>query len=113
MIKPAGEKFAERNERAAARRLAVDPIREGLPGSRPVLAREAIAQLVEVARARLQASSYYALRTVRCTVQERVLVLNGCVSSFYLKQLAQSLLMDLVVSAWIDRLDNQIEVRAE
>lgn len=113
MIKPAREKLAQRNERSAEGRLAAEPIRGSLLASKHVVAREAVAQVIEVARARLQASSYYALRTVSCTVQERVLVLNGCVSTFYLKQLAQSLVMDLVASAWIDRLDNQIEVRAE
>jgi len=48
--------------------------------------------LEQAARAELRASSYTALRHVRCCVSDGRIVLCGTVPSFYLKQMAQCLL---------------------
>lgn len=55
-------------------------------------------------------SSFPALRKVRCRVVNRRLALSGTVSSFYLKQMAQSLLLDRFGTE-LD-VDNQLEVTA-
>ena len=48
-----------------------------------------------VAEERLAASSYLALRSISCEHHEGVLVIHGRVPSFYLKQIAQTLVRDL------------------
>ena len=61
-----------------------------------------------LAEARLQASSYSELRSLRCDFHEGVLTLRGRVSSFYATQLAQSL------AARVPRVEevvNRIEVQ--
>ncbi|MBI3464922.1 MAG: BON domain-containing protein [Planctomycetes bacterium] len=55
----------------------------------------------------LHSSPYLPLRTVECTDQGGVLKLQGCVPSYYLKQLAQSLALS-VNSSWL--VQNEIEV---
>jgi hypothetical protein len=52
------------------------------------LGREAIEAAAETA---LQQSPYRELGSVSCHFQEGVLTLRGCVSSYYLKQVAQTL----------------------
>jgi osmotically-inducible protein OsmY len=67
--------------------------------------REAIEALVE---ARMRHSGYYELREVSCDFHEGVLTLRGCVTSYYLKQLAQSLVLRL---EGVEELNNRLEVR--
>ena len=66
--------------------------------------REAIEALVE---ARMRQSGYYELRKVSCDFHEGVLTLRGCVTSYYLKQLAQSLVFHL---DGVEELNNRLEV---
>ena len=47
------------------------------------------------ARAALCASPYLELRRISCTLRDNLLVLRGYVSSYYLRQVAQSLLLHL------------------
>jgi hypothetical protein len=44
--------------------------------------------------AQLQLASHRGLRLVRCQMEEGTLVLSGSVSSYYLKQLAQGLVLN-------------------
>ncbi|HTN02647.1 hypothetical protein [Planctellipticum variicoloris] len=62
------------------------------------------------AREELWKSSFPALRKVRCRVVDRRLALSGQVPSFYLKQMAQSLLLDRFGTEL--EVDNQLEVTA-
>ena len=66
--------------------------------------REAIQALAE---GRMRQSGYYELRDVSCDFHEGVLTLRGCVTSYYLKQLAQSLVFHLV---GVEELNNRLEV---
>jgi hypothetical protein len=56
----------------------------------------------------LRSSSYPALRRLSCQYAEGVLIIQGRVSSYYEKQMAQTLLAKISDVAAID---NQIEVR--
>jgi osmotically-inducible protein OsmY len=67
--------------------------------------RQAIEALVE---ARMRQSGYYELREVSCDFHEGVLTLRGCVTSYHLKQLAQSLALSL---EGVEELNNKLEVR--
>lgn len=62
-----------------------------------------------VAAARLRGSPYMALRDVACEMRGSVLTLRGRVSSYYLKQLAQTLLQGI---AEVLSVDNQLDVVA-
>ncbi len=64
-------------------------------------------KIAGLAACEFQRSSYRALRDVGCTYHDGVLTLRGCLSSFYLKQVAQTLVRDLPS---VERIDNQIEV---
>jgi hypothetical protein len=67
-------------------------------------------QAVEAeARSRLRASGYHQLRIVSCEFREGVLTLRGHVSTFYLKQVAQTLIRDLDGAGEIN---NRLEVAA-
>jgi osmotically-inducible protein OsmY len=66
--------------------------------------KEAIAARVE---ARMRHSGYYELRGVSCDFHEGILILRGCVPSFHLKQLAQSLVFHL---DGVQELSNRLEV---
>lgn len=57
----------------------------------------------------LREAAYAELRRVRCRSEEDRLVLEGTVTSFYLKQLAQSILLH----QWGNEIpvDNRVEVR--
>jgi hypothetical protein len=46
--------------------------------------------IVEQAESRLRDSPYFALRMVSCESRNGVLVLRGCLPTYYLKQLAQA-----------------------
>jgi osmotically-inducible protein OsmY len=71
----------------------------GLPGDGVVLAAEA----------RLRKSAYVELRRVACEYHEGALTLHGRVSSYYLKQLAQSLVSEL---EGVLELNNQLDVNS-
>jgi osmotically-inducible protein OsmY len=64
-------------------------------------------QIEEAAERRLRQSRYLELRAVSCEFHEGVLTLRGRVPSYYLKQMAQSL-VDRIPG--VSELDNQLEV---
>ena len=55
----------------------------------------------------LRRSRYPALRAVSCDYQDGVLVLRGCLPSYYLKQVAQEVVARL---DGVQAVDNQIQV---
>ena len=61
----------------------------------------------QVAANRLRGAGYTHLAQVACVFREGVLILRGRVPSFYLKQLAQSLVQPL---DGVEQVDNRIEV---
>jgi len=61
----------------------------------------------EAAEARLHRSKYIELRAISCEFDEGVLTLRGRVPSYYLKQMAQSLVDGI---PGVAELDNQLEV---
>jgi osmotically-inducible protein OsmY len=63
----------------------------------------------DLAERRLHRHSHLALRRVRCEVKNGLLVLHGCLPSYYLKQVAQSLVCGL---EGIRGVENRIEVVA-
>jgi len=66
------------------------------------------AGLRAVAERALRSGPYPALKTLCCDCREGVLVLRGCLPTFYLKQIAQEIVAHLVQG--VGRLDNQIQV---
>lgn len=56
----------------------------------------------------LRSSSYHPVRRVSCEVRDRVLILRGRVPSFYMKQLAQTVVRDLLNAGLL--IDNRVEV---
>jgi hypothetical protein len=64
-------------------------------------------EVVERAETRLRRSAYPELRNVFCSFREGVLTLRGRVSSYHLKQLAQTLTGGLEE---VVELNNQLEV---
>jgi hypothetical protein len=65
------------------------------------------ASLRDMVLAAFCSSPYLPLRSLACTEERGVLKLQGCVPSYYLKQLAQSLALG-VNSSWL--VQNDIEV---
>jgi osmotically-inducible protein OsmY len=63
----------------------------------------------ELAERCLRWSPYLALRSVSCECREGVLVLRGCLPSYYLKQVAQEVVARL---EGVETVDNQIQVVA-
>lgn len=63
--------------------------------------------VVAAAERRLQASSYPSHRKLQCDYRAGVLTLHGCVSSYYLRQMACALVADL---EGIEELVDRIEV---
>jgi osmotically-inducible protein OsmY len=62
----------------------------------------------DLAERRLRSNPYLALKNVSCdSLDGGVLILRGCVPSYYLKQIAQQAVASL---DGIERIDNQIEV---
>ncbi len=55
----------------------------------------------------LRKNPYLALKNVSCDYRDGVLVLRGCLASYYLKQIAQEADASL---EGIERIDNQIQV---
>jgi osmotically-inducible protein OsmY len=63
--------------------------------------------LQELAEGCLRRNPYLALQHVSCDGREGVLVLRGCLPSYYLKQVAQEVVARL---EGVQRVDNQIQV---
>jgi hypothetical protein len=63
--------------------------------------------LQELAEGRLRRNPYLALKHVACDCRGEVLVLRGCLPSYYLKQIAQEAVASL---EGVVRIDNQIQV---
>jgi osmotically-inducible protein OsmY len=63
--------------------------------------------LKELAEGRLRRNPYLALKSVSCECRDGVLVLRGCLPSYYLKQVAQEAVASLEGVAAVD---NQIQV---
>lgn len=59
------------------------------------------------AMARLRQAPYLELRHVNCTLRQNILHLQGQVSSYYLRQMAQALIQGL---EGVEAIDNQLEV---
>jgi osmotically-inducible protein OsmY len=60
-----------------------------------------------VAEGRLRASPYLSLRTIDCEFHEGMLILRGCLPTYYMKQQAQAAVADV---EGVGRVFNQIEV---
>ena len=84
-----------------ARLLPIEDQELGLSKERPVVQAEA--------QSRLRKSGYHELHLVSCDFHEGVLTLRGCVSSFYLKQVAQELIRRLDGA---EEVNNRLEVVA-
>jgi len=61
----------------------------------------------EFAERCLRGHSYLALRNLSCAYRDGVLILSGRLPTYYLKQLAQTAVAQIV---GVERIDNQIEV---
>ncbi len=60
----------------------------------------------ESARSRLQGSSYFALRDVGCEYWDGVLTLQGRLPTYYLKQIAQTMVAEVEgVTAVVNRIE--------
>jgi hypothetical protein len=66
------------------------------------------ASLQAVAERALRSGPYPALKKLTCDYQGGVLILRGCLPSYYLKQIAQEVVAQQVEG--VGRLDNQIQV---
>ncbi|HYV34069.1 MAG TPA: BON domain-containing protein [Gemmataceae bacterium] len=65
------------------------------------------ADVLCAAQSRLNNSSYLELRRIQCGFQGGVLTLRGCVSTHYLRQVAQAAVLGL---AGLKAIDNQLQV---
>ena len=63
--------------------------------------------LLELAEGCLRRTPYLALKNVACDCRDGVLVLRGCLPSYYLKQVAQEIVARL---EGVQAIDNQIQV---
>jgi hypothetical protein len=63
--------------------------------------------LKELAEGILRRTPYLALKNVTCDLFDGVLVLRGCLPSYYLKQIAQEA---VALLEGVERIDNQIQV---
>jgi osmotically-inducible protein OsmY len=63
--------------------------------------------ITEMAESKLRSKPYLALKNVFCDYLNGVLVLRGCLPSYYLKQVAQEVVARL---DGVERIDNQIQV---
>ena len=72
----------------------------------PAAAGQGAAERAEV---RLRGNSYLALKNISCKCQNGVLTLNGCLPSYYLKQVAQTAVAGV---EGVKRIENRIEVVA-
>jgi hypothetical protein len=62
---------------------------------------------VDLAERCLRSNPYLALKNVSCDWLNGVLVLKGCLPTYYLKQIAQEVVANL---AGVEAIDNQIQV---
>lgn len=67
------------------------------------------ADVTEAAERCLRSNPYLALKNVTCAYRDGVLLLQGCLSSYYLKQVAQQVVARV---EGVRRIDNQIMVVA-
>lgn len=74
-------------------------------GQRPVVAPSS--DVASAAAGRLRESPYPTLRNISCQFVNGVLTLRGTVPTFYLKQIAQTVVLNL---PQVSRVDNRIEV---
>jgi osmotically-inducible protein OsmY len=84
-------------------RTATPPRHSGLPAQR----REEVVEAC--AAAQLRRSGYSEIRHVTCRFHEGILCLRGRVSSYYLKQIAQTIVLELEN---VRETNNQLEVIA-
>jgi osmotically-inducible protein OsmY len=68
-----------------------------------------VSDVVERAESELRRNAYVALKNIACEYREGVLTLNGCLPTYYLKQVAQEAVARL---NGVERVDNRIEVVA-
>ena len=66
-----------------------------------------VPDVAERAETELRRNSYVALKNVACEFRDGVLILNGCLPTYYLKQVAQEAVARL---DGIARIENRIEV---
>ncbi len=66
-----------------------------------------IADTVQNAQRQLRESAYYSIRSVRCDFHEGVLTLRGCLSTYYLKQVAQTLVAKV---EGVQLINNRVDV---
>jgi osmotically-inducible protein OsmY len=85
---------------------SVSPKKSPVPAVTPSDAADA-SRIADRARNRLWQSTHLAMRTVSCEYEEGTLVLTGRLPSFYHKQLAQEVVLNV---EGVTRLVNQIEV---
>lgn len=64
-------------------------------------------QIVERAESHLRHNSYLSLKNVRCDYRDGALILRGCLPTYYLKQMAQSVVARM---EGVHRVVNEIEV---
>ncbi len=81
-----------------------DPV--GSPVASPPAASPQVPLALQAERC-LRSSPYLALRNIVCDSEEGIIVLKGCLPSYYLKQLAQATVNSL---AGVTHVVNQIEV---
>ena len=62
-----------------------------------------------MATRRLRESPYQVLRRLSCEFRDGVLILHGCVDSYYLKQIAQTAVLGI---KFVDEVDNRVEVKS-
>ena len=77
------------------------------PGFAEEMPRGEAVALTETATSQLRRAPYLELRQIVCTWRDGVLQLQGKVSSYYLRQIAQSLVQGL---EGVEAIDNQLEV---
>jgi hypothetical protein len=65
------------------------------------------ASVQDLVEQRLRSNPYLSLRNITSDYLDGVLVLRGCVPTYYLKQMAQEVVTDL---EGVERIDNQIQV---
>jgi osmotically-inducible protein OsmY len=63
--------------------------------------------LAELAERQLRSSPYLALRNVTCEARDGVVVLRGCLPTYYLKQMAQAVITRV---EGVGQIVNEIEV---
>jgi osmotically-inducible protein OsmY len=65
------------------------------------------AEITERAESELRRNAYFALKNIACEYQNGVLILTGCLPTYYLKQVAQEAIARI---DGVERVDNRIEV---